>query len=105
MDLSPSNIRDLALDRNCRTVTFEGVRIQLSSCEFAILNALLEHRGQPLSREELRSVLRKAGRVLLGNPVEVHISHLRGKLSRALIRTVRGVGYVIPRPGDQRFEP
>ena len=94
----------LPLDANSHTVIFEGVRVRLSRGEFAILQALLESRGVPLSREELRERLYGAGREILGNPVEVHVNHLRAKLSPDLIRTLRGVGYVIPAPGDRRFQ-
>ncbi len=100
---SPIDTRDLALDANAHTVTFGGVRVRLSPCEFAILEALLERRGTPLYRQELRERISSAGRVVRGNPVEVHVNHLRKKLSPSLIRTLRGVGYVIPKPRDPRF--
>lgn len=105
MHLSPIDTRDLAPDASSHTVTFGGVKVQLSRCEFAILEALLERRGTPLYREELRQRISSAGREVRGNPVEVHVNHLRKKLDPGLIRTVRGVGYVIPKPHDARFEP
>lgn len=93
------------LDAISCTVTFGSEQVRLSRSEFSILQALLERPGVPLSREQLRERLYGADKAVLGNPVEVHVNHLRIKLGRGLIRTLRGVGYVIPRPRDPRFAP
>lgn len=105
MQLSPPDVPDLALDRSSCTVTFGGERVYLSPSEFLILQALLERPGVALSREQLRDRLYGGDREILGNPVEVHVNHLRAKLGPGLIRTLRGVGYVIPKPRDPRFAP
>ena len=103
-EVTSSPFDNLTFDASSRTVIFEGMRVHLSRCESAILQALLECRGVPLSREELRERLYGSGRHILGNPIEVYVNHLRGKLSPDLIRTLRGVGYVIPARGDRRFQ-
>ena len=69
---------------------------RLSPRERAILAALLERPGRPISRRQLRERLYGAREPdVLGNPVEVHIHNLRTKLGKGVIRTVRGLGYLI----------
>ncbi|MEI6415780.1 MAG: winged helix-turn-helix domain-containing protein, partial [Pseudomonadota bacterium] len=69
----------------------------LSPREFAILLELMENRGRVLSRERLEQSLYGWGEVD-SNTVEVYIHHLRKKLGAHLIRTLRGVGYLIDKP-------
>jgi two-component system response regulator QseB len=86
----------LALDPTSQTVSYQGRDISLTPREFAILQALLEHPGSPVSRMELRLRLYGGNEPgILGNPVQVHIHHLRAKLGEDVIRTVRGAGYVV----------
>jgi two-component system OmpR family response regulator/two-component system response regulator QseB len=56
--------------------------------------------GRVLSREQLEERLYPWGREIESNAVEVHVHHLRRKLAPALIRTIRGVGYLMPREDD-----
>ncbi len=87
-----------------RVVTVEGEPVDLTGIEFDILVALLRRAGRVVPRT---SLLEEAGRddVVVGErTVDVHISKLRKKLrddsrSPRLIRTVRGVGYVLARDG------
>jgi len=68
--------------------------VNLSPRERAILEALLERPGRPISRRQLRERLYGAKEPqVLGNPVEVHIHNLRTKLGAGVIRTARGLGY------------
>ena len=70
--------------------------VKLSPRERAILEALLERPGRPVSRRQIRERLYGAREAqVLGNPVEVHIHNLRAKLGADVIRTVRGLGYVV----------
>ena len=69
---------------------------RLSPRERAILEALLERAGRPVSRMQLRERLYGAREPeVLGNPIEVHIHNLRTKLGQGVIRTARGLGYFI----------
>jgi DNA-binding response OmpR family regulator len=94
-DLSGGFVR-LYIDRASRTVMLRGREIKLSVREFAILEALVERPGTPVSRIELRERLYGSREPdILGNPVQVHMHNLRAKLSDDVIQTVRGAGYVI----------
>lgn len=88
---------DLELDPGAHRVVFRGRPVGLSAREFSLLHELMLHAGRVLSREQLEQRLYPWGRELESNAVEVHIHHLRRKLSPTLIRTIRGVGYLIPR--------
>jgi DNA-binding response OmpR family regulator len=87
----------LVFDPAARTVMMDGEAVSLSVKALAILEALLERPGIPLSRERLEHKLYGWGEGVESNAVEVHIHHLRKKLGKARIRTVRGLGYMIPR--------
>jgi len=69
--------------------------IPLSARECAILLDLLEHRGTALSRARLEENLYGWNEEVESNAVEVHIHNLRKKLGNDLIKTIRGVGYLI----------
>jgi two-component system response regulator QseB len=74
---------------------WHGVLVNLSAKEFSLLEALMERPGAVLSRAQLEERLYGWGDEIESNTVEVHIHHLRKKLSADAIKTVRGVGYVI----------
>lgn len=92
----------IAIDIKAREVKVADKRADLTGLEFDILVALARRAGRVVPRDAL---LEEAGRsdVVVGErTVDVHISHLRQKLgddprSPRLIRTVRGVGYVLAR--------
>lgn len=88
----------LALDPAAHRVTLAGAEVALSRREFAVLEALLENRGRVLSKEQLENALYGWDDEFSSNTVEVYVHHLRKKLGDDLIRTVRGVGYLIPTP-------
>ena len=88
---------DLELDPAAHRVVFRGHRVELSAREFALLHELMLNAGRVLSREQLEERLYSWGREVESNAVEVHVHHLRRKLSPRLIRTIRGVGYLMPR--------
>ncbi len=89
--------QDVELDPAGRTVQQAGEAITLSSREFDLLHALMLNAGRVLSREQLEQHLYSWGQEVESNAIEVHIHHLRRKLGNALIQTVRGVGYILPR--------
>lgn len=86
---------DLRLDSVGHSVTFEGRAVALSAREFAVLQQLLLNAGRVLSKAKLEEKLYGWGDEIESNAIEVFVHHLRRKLSPQLIRTVRGVGYMI----------
>jgi two-component system OmpR family response regulator/two-component system response regulator QseB len=88
---------DLQLDPASRTVRRGGAPVPLSTREFDLLHVLLLNAGRVLSREQLEQRLYSWGSEVDSNAIEVHVHHLRRKLGAALIRTIRGVGYLLPR--------
>lgn len=87
--------QDVALEPASRTVYRAGVPVPLSTREFDLLHVLMLNAGRVLSREQIEQHLYSWGREVESNAVEVHVHHLRAKLGSDLIRTVRGVGYVL----------
>ena len=90
-------VQDVQLDPAARTVQRAGQPVALSTREFDLLQALVLNAGRVLSREQLEQHLYSWGQEVDSNAVEVHIHHPRKKLGAALIQTVRGVGYLLPR--------
>jgi len=87
--------RDLIVDPSTFTVTQGGLRQPLTSRECAVLIELLTHQGTPLSRARIEENLYGWQEEVESNAVEVHISNLRKKLGPGIIKTIRGVGYVV----------
>ncbi len=76
-------------------VIYDGNQVLLSGKEFALLLALAERPGLVLSRAQLEERLYSWDTSVGSNAIEVHIHHLRKKLSEDAIKTVRGVGYIL----------
>jgi DNA-binding response OmpR family regulator len=91
----------ISLDPAAHRVTMNGEPVDLSPREFAILHELLEHAGSVLSRDRLEEKLYGWDEEPASNAIEVHIHHLRRKLGTEAIRTIRGVGYMIPRDAEE----
>ena len=85
----------LVLDPSRRSVSFEGQPVELSPREYAVLETLLEHGGRVVSRSRLAESVYSWDNDIESNALEVYIHHLRKKLTPDLIRTVRGVGYML----------
>jgi two-component system OmpR family response regulator/two-component system response regulator QseB len=83
-----------------RRVVFRGRPVDLSAREFALLHELMLNVGRVLSREQLEERLYPWGHEIESNAVEVHVHHLRRKLAPGIIRTIRGVGYLLPREAN-----
>jgi len=77
-------------------VSLNGQPVSLSAREFALLTALLERPGVPLSRKQLEDRIYGWGEEVESNAVEVYIHALRRKLDSEWVRNVRGVGYLVP---------
>jgi two-component system OmpR family response regulator/two-component system response regulator QseB len=89
--------QDIVLDPAARTVVQGGQPVPLSTREFDLLQVLMLNAGRVLGREQIEQHLYSWGREVDSNAVEVHVHHLRRKLGSEAIRTVRGVGYTLPR--------
>lgn len=85
----------LTLDPKARLAWLGDRGLTLSRREFAVLEALVERPNQVISRSQLEERLYGWQEEIGSNAVEVHIHHLRAKLGRDAIRTVRGVGYTL----------
>ncbi len=88
---------NLVVDIEARTVEREGVPVHLSNKEFSILAILIQRRNHYFSRDMLAERLYNLDESTEGNAIEVHISALRKKLGKSLIRNTRGLGYIIDR--------
>jgi len=90
-------VGDLALDPVTHRVTRGGVAVSLTTKEYAILEFLMQHAGEVVTRTQLGEHVWEAEHDNLTNLVDVHVSHLRKKIDRGaaapLIHTVRGRGY------------
>jgi len=87
----------LRLDPVSRTVERNGAPVVLSAHEYAVLEALLQRPGTVLSRAQLEDRLYGWDEPIGSNAVEVYIHGLRRKLGSDCIRTLRGVGYLVPK--------
>ncbi len=88
---------DLKLDPITRTVQRNGAPVGLSAHEYAVLEALLQRPGAVLSRGQLEDRLYGWDEQIGSNAVEVYVHGLRRKLGSDAIRTLRGVGYFVPK--------
>lgn len=88
----------LQLDEASLTARWQGRAVELPRREFALLRALAEQPGRILSRDTLQQSLYGWDDDVVSNSLEVHVHHLRRKLDPGLIRTVRGVGYMLSLP-------
>jgi two-component system OmpR family response regulator/two-component system response regulator QseB len=90
-------VGQVVLDPAARMVTRDGDVIDLQPREFTLLQELMLNAGRVLSREQLEERLYGWGEEVESNAVEVHVHHLRRKLGTDVVKTIRGVGYLIPR--------
>jgi two-component system OmpR family response regulator/two-component system response regulator QseB len=87
--------KGIVLDPAAHQVTWNDEKVDLSQKEFEILSFLMSNIGRVISRARLEESLYSWDSDVESNTVEVHIHHLRKKLDPSIIRTVRGVGYII----------
>ncbi len=85
----------IQLDERTRRVTVEGRLVDLSPREFSLLECLLRHPGQSLTRDQLLDQAWPFAVAVTPNAVDAYVHYLRTKLGEAgrQIETVRGVGY------------
>jgi two-component system response regulator MprA len=93
----------LTLDAAARQVSYDGQTLELSTKEFDVLDLLMRHPRQVVSRETFYDRIWGYDFGGESNILEVYIRYLRAKLEKAggqgLIQTVRGIGYVLREPG------
>jgi two-component system, OmpR family, response regulator QseB len=89
---------DISLDPASHTVKKGDDVVAISRREFALLQKLLENSGRVISREQLNQTLYGWGENIDSNALEVHVHNLRKRLGTKLIRTIRGVGYMVDKP-------
>lgn len=87
--------RNIVLNPSKLTLTMNEQFVSLPRREFALLQKLLEHPGQVLSRDQLMQSIYGWQEDVDSNALEVHIHNLRKKLNATFIRTIRGVGYMV----------
>ena len=90
-------LADLSLDPQSQRVLRGGMVLDLTHKEFAILQILLRHAGEVVSRSRLAEQVWKDDLIAIDNLIDVHISNLRRKVdappAAPLIQTVRGRGF------------
>ena len=86
----------VTLDPAGRNVTLDGLPVSLSNREFSILHDLMQSSGRVLTRQQLEERVYGWSEEIESNTIEVHIHNLRRKLFPEVIRTLRGVGYMVP---------
>jgi two-component system, OmpR family, response regulator QseB len=89
--------RGITLDPVSHAVERDGEPVVLSAHEFAVLEALLLRPGAVLSRAQLEDRLYGWSEGIESNAIEVYVHGLRRKLGNDAIRTLRGVGYFVPK--------
>ena len=92
----------IRVDPARREASVDGKPVQLTTTEFDLLRVLVSSAGRVIPRERLMELARGEEYASFERSVDVHISHLRKKLGDdprkpTRIKTVRGVGYLVPR--------
>ena len=95
-------VEGLRIDLDRREAWQGGMQVELTTTEFDLLRALMQSAGRIIPREKLMELARGQEYAAFDRSVDVHISHLRRKLgddpkNPRMIKTIRGVGYMIPR--------
>ncbi|WP_423064080.1 response regulator [Candidiatus Paracoxiella cheracis] len=91
---------DITLDPASHIVQVKNKEVLVSRREFALLQKLLENAGRVISREQLNQTLYGWGENIDSNALEVHIHNLRKRFGTKLIRTIRGVGYMVEKKSE-----
>ena len=102
-DLGPqTNVlehKGVMLNRNDTTVTYEGQQMDLTKNEYRILQVLMEHRGEVVSRENIMKALWESESFIDDNTLTVNVTRLRKKLEKMnlvdFIKTKKGMGYLV----------
>ena len=87
------HLRDLTVDTQTRNVERNGNPIQLSAKEYALLLFLIRHKNATVSAAMIEEHLWDDAPFLASNVIAVTIYHLRQKIGKDRIRSIRGLGY------------
>ncbi|MBZ5487461.1 response regulator transcription factor [Halomonas aquamarina] len=87
--------RGIRLDPLTLSVRYQDKTVTLSRREFTLLQEFMGHPGRVFTRDTLTSLIYGWDEDVESNAIEVHIHHLRRKLFPEVIRTLRGIGYVM----------
>ena len=90
-------IGQLSLDPASREVRYDTKLVELSPREIDLLHEHMLNAGKVLTRAQLESKIYPWGEEVESNALEVHVHHLRKKTATEVIKTVRGVGYLMPK--------
>jgi len=92
----------LKLDTAGRRATLDGVPLELSARELGVLEVLMLRSGRVVNKEQLAEQLYGWDEEVGANAIEVYVHRLRKKLETAgvTIRTIRGLGYLLEKPGN-----
>ncbi|TAN65395.1 MAG: response regulator transcription factor [Methylobacter sp.] len=92
----------LTLDTHNHQVLADGQTINLSAREYGVLEILLLQAGKVVSKDRIAQRLSVDGDALTDNAVEIYVHRLRKRIEPygAVIRTVRGLGYLLERSDD-----
>ena len=103
-EASTLRVADLEIDLAGHRATRAGQRLDLTAREFTLLLLLVRHAGEVLTRTLIAESVWAINSEGDTNVVDVNVRRLRGKVDdpfpRKLLRTVRGVGYVLENPDD-----
>lgn len=86
---------ELVMNPASHEVFFRGEPLELSPKEYAVLHTLMNQAGKVISKSRLKESIYAWDESVESNAMEVHIHHLRKKLGKDAIRTIRGVGYML----------
>ena len=87
--------KEIEIDLASHQVYYQKQLINLSRREYVLLSQLIQNKGRVLTREQLETSLYGWNDDIESNALEVHIHHLRKKFFSSLIKTIRGIGYII----------
>ena len=93
--ISEIHYKGLVLYPSSHKVTFKEKDVNLTRREYSLLHELVSQPGHVFTRDVLQQLMYGWGDDVESNALEVHIHHLRKKLFPELIRTIRGIGYVV----------
>ena len=85
----------IELNPSAKLVTYEGSPVPLTRREYTLLQEMMSQPGHVFTRDTLQQLLYGWEDDVESNTLEVHVHHIRKKLFPKVIRTVRGIGYVL----------